>query len=135
MPRRKKTEYRQALEFGAILAVVGVAFGALSLWRQHQARAALFAGVGLGALALAVFARPVWIRLFRKWMWVAAGMGWVMTRVLLTIFYFLVLTPVGVVRRISGKPTLDADWRKRRASYWIDREPVEAAIDRYARRY
>ena len=135
MPRRKKTEFRQALEFAVILAVVGVAFASLSLWRHHPSRAAVFAGLGLGALVLALIARPVWIRLFRLWMKLAEGMGWVMTRVLLSIFYFAVLTPFGLVRRLTGNPTLDTSWTERKTSYWIDKEPAEATVDRYAKRY
>ena len=135
MPPRKKTESRQALEFAVILAVAGVAFAALSLWRHHPSRAAVFAGLGLGALAVALAARPVWVRLFRLWMKLAEGLGWVMTRVLLTVFYFLVLTPFGLVRRLTGNPTLDTDWSARKSSYWIDKDPVDATVDRYAKRF
>lgn len=135
MPRRLKTENRRALEFAAILAVAGVGFGALSLWRHHTGRAAIFAGAGVAALALALVARPLWIRLFRLWMGLAEALGWVMTRVLLTVFYFLVLTPVGLFRRWTGRPTLDTAWRDGKASYWIDKDPVEPTVDRYAKRF
>jgi hypothetical protein len=135
MPRRKKTEYRQALEFAVILAVLGVVFAALALWRQHTTRAAVFAGIGVGALAIAVLARPVWVAFFRIWMRLAEGMGWVMTRVILSLFYVLILTPFGLVRRLSGKPTLDTRWQDGKLSYWIDKEQVEASVDRYAKRY
>jgi hypothetical protein len=135
MPRKKKSEYRQALEFAALLAVLGVAFAAISLWRHHISRASVFAGVGLGALALAVVARPVWVRAFRLWMKLAEGMGWVMTRVLLTVFYVLILTPFGWVRKITGNPTLDTTWRDGKPSFWVEKEPVESTVDRYAKRY
>src|SRR5258706_8816710 len=126
MPRRKKSESRQALEFAAILALLGAAAAGLALWRGHGARAAVFAALGLAALGLAAVARPLWLRLFRAWMKLAEGMGWVMTRVLLTVFFFGILTPVGLVLRMFGKSTLDTAWKDGRATYWIDKEPVEA---------
>lgn len=135
MARRKKSEYRLALEFAAILAGLCVVFAAVSLYRHHGTRAAVLAGGGLAALTLALVARPVWLAFFRLWMKLAEGMGWVMTRVILTLFYFLILTPFGWVRHLSGNPTLDTVWRDGKASYWIDREPVEASLDRYAKRF
>ena len=135
MPRRKKTEVRQALEFAAILALIGLVAGGISWWRGHPERAQLFAGIGVGALAVALVLRPVWIRFFRLWMKMAEGMGWVMTRVILGLFYFLVLTPFGIVMRLLGKPTLDTAWHDGKSTYWVDKDPVEASIDRYAKRY
>jgi hypothetical protein len=132
---RRKSEARRAIEFAAILAGVGLAFAALALWRHHAHRAVVFAGAGLAALALALLVRPVWLALFRLWMTLGAGLGWVMTRVLLTVFYFAILTPFGLFRRMAGKPTLDTTWRDGKPSSWIDREPVEPTIERYAKRY
>ena len=135
MARRKKSEVRQSLEFAAILAGLGLVFSGLSWWRGHETRAAVFAGVGVGALAVALIVRPLWIRFFRLWMKLAEGMGWVMTRVILSVFFFVVLTPFGVVMRLLGKSTLDTKWPDARSTYWIDKEPVEASIARYAKRY
>jgi hypothetical protein len=135
MPRRKKTESRQALEFAAILAGIGLVFGGISYGRGHVGRAELFAGIGVGALVVALLARPLWVGFFRLWMKLAEGMGFVMTRVLLTVFFFLFLTPFGIVMKLLGKPTLDTAWRDGKTTYWIDKEPVEVSLERYAKRY
>ena len=135
MARRAKSEYRRALEFAVILACLGVVFSAVALLKHHGARAAIFAGAGLGALGLAVVARSVWLVFFRLWMKLAEGMGWVMTRVILSLFYYLILTPFGWVRRLTGNPTLDTVWRDGKASYWIGKEQVERSIERYTKRY
>jgi hypothetical protein len=135
MARRTKSEYRRALEFAVILACLGVVFAGVSLLKHHGARAAIFAASGLGALGLAVVARPVWLAFFRLWMKLAEAMGWVMTRVILSLFYYLILTPFGWARRLMGNPTLDTVWRDGKASYWIDKEEVESSIERYTKRY
>jgi hypothetical protein len=135
MARRKKSESRQSLEFAVILAVLGVVFATVSLLRHHGTRAAVFAGAGLGALVLALVARPVWLFLFRAWMKLAEGMGWVMTRVILSLFYVFILTPFGLIRRLTGNPTLDTSWRDSKRSYWIDKEAVAPSLDRYTKRF
>jgi len=135
MARRRKSEYRLSVEFAVVLAVAGAALAAGALWKQHGTKAALYAGAGLAVLALAVFARSAWLPVFRAWMRLAEGLGFVMTRVLLSIFYYLILTPVGFMRRVLGHPTLDTTWRDGKSSYWIDKDPVEASLNRYEKRY
>jgi len=123
------------VEFAVVLACIGIAFSIVSLVRHHGERAAFFGGAGLFAVVLAALARPIWVAFFRLWMKLAEAMGWVMTRVILSVFYFLVLTPVGWARRLMGKATLDTVWRDGQSSYWIEKEPVEPSIERYMKRY
>jgi hypothetical protein len=130
-----KSEYRRAVEFAAILAFVGAVSAVVSFFRGHGTRAAVFMGLGLLALALALAARPVWLALFRLWMKLAEGIAWVMTRVILSLFYFVILTPFGWARRLTGNPTLDTAWRDGKSSYWIDKQPTERSLERYAKRY
>ena len=80
-------------------------------------------------------APAAWMRFFRAWMKLAEGMSWVMTRVILAAFFYLVLTPVGLCMRLFGKDLLDRKFHDGRASYWRDREAVEASLDRYSKRF
>jgi hypothetical protein len=58
-----------------------------------------------------------------------------MTRVLLTVFFFVFITPFGIVMRLFKQPTLDTAWHDGKATYWIEKEPVEPTLERYAKRY
>jgi len=133
--RRQKSEYRRAVEFAVLLAGLSMVFAVVSLVRHHGTRAAMLAGAGLSVLAFATLARPIWLAIFRLWMKLAEAMGWVMTRLVLSVFYFLVLTPVGWARSWTGKPTLDTAWRDGKSSYWVEKEPVEPTVERYMKRY
>lgn len=50
----------------------------------------------------------------------ASVLGWITTRLILGLFFFLVLTPVGLLMRLLGKdvlgekldPTTDSYWKK-----------------------
>ena len=65
------------------------------------------------------FIKPLWLKPVQKvWMALAVLMGWVMTRVILSILFFLVLTPVSLISRTLGGKFLDIDFKKEIATYW-----------------
>jgi hypothetical protein len=71
----------------------------------------------LGAVLPALL-KPI----YYLWMGIAVAIGFVMTRVILTIFFFLVLTPVGLVFRLIGRDALHRQLDREADSYWIDKE-------------
>ncbi len=56
--------------------------------------------------------------------------GWVMSFIMLAIFYFLILTPLGLVFRLTGRDPLHRKFDSRTESYWLKRQPPDT-IDRY----
>lgn len=71
--------------------------------------------------------RPIYI----AWMAFALTMGFFMTRVILTIFYFLVLTPVGLFFRLIGRDALNRNIDREASTYWIEKEYPIADRSRY----
>lgn len=136
MARKKRSEEREAKKFGVILLVLFAAFAGFSWWRGHPTRAAVLLGVGAVFPAVAFLLPGLWLKFFRLWMNLAEGMSWVMTRVILSIFFFGILTPIALVMRVVlRKDFLDERFGDGRPTYWKDREPVEATIERYAKRF
>jgi hypothetical protein len=100
------------------LSIGGVclALAALAWWRSRllMSLVMLFTGillVSLGALAPSVLRLPN-----RVWWQFAQRLGWVNARILLSVFFALVFTPVGVVMRLFGRNALsahrpDTNWR------------------------
>jgi hypothetical protein len=69
-----------------------------------------------------------WRRWWQRWQVFAARMGNYQGRVLLIFFYFVVVTPFGVLLRLWGDPL-----RLRRAgggSFWLEREVVEPGLEK-----
>ena len=52
------------------------------------------------------------------WMILAHAWGWAMTRIVLSLFFFVILTPIGWVIRFSGKDLLGEEVEQGVASYW-----------------
>jgi hypothetical protein len=64
----------------------------------------------------------------------ALALGWVMTRVLLTIVFFLAVTPVGLVQRLLGKRAIEVAFAPEAASYWQPRM-ARPRTDDYEKQY
>lgn len=77
---------------------------------------AIAAVLVLGALVAPSLLRPV----YRGWMKLGEVLAWVNTRIILTLVFFLVVTPIGLVMRLFGRSPMAA---RRGDSYWIDVEP------------
>ncbi len=75
------------------------------------------------ALAIVGTVAPLLVKpLYYAWMTMALALGFVMTRVLLTIFFFLVLTPVALVFRLIGRDALHRKLDREAESYWIPKQ-------------
>ena len=79
-------------------------------------------GGGLALLILSFVAYPIMKPIHIAWMTLAFVMGWFMTRVILSIFFYLILTPMSVVMRLFGKDFIDEKMEPQRASYWKKRD-------------
>ena len=115
-----KRRFRAEREFGVI---VGGALVLLSAWWFYRGKfpAAREAAITIGGL-LAIFAiifprALVWPN--KTWMAFAEVLSFISTRVILAIVFFLIVTPIGFVKRMFGWDPLN-----RRAaasgSYWQD---------------
>ena len=63
----------------------------------------------------------------------AHALGWINTRLLLGLFFYLVLTPAALILRLLGKDLLHQQVDRSAPSYWIKREPVQLDPERYER--
>ena len=86
-------------------------------------------GVALAVVGtlLPTLVKPV----YYAWMTLALVLGYVMTRVILTIFFFVVLTPVALVFRLIGRDALHRKLDREAESYWIEKEHLIPDRSRY----
>src|SRR3989442_15351546 len=101
--------------FGLSVGMASVAVGALLTWGGHGRAGALVATAGIalvfgGLLAPAALRAPN-----RVWWRFASLLGWINSRILLTVFFFVVLTPAGCLMRLFGRSPLrsvraDTNW-------------------------
>ncbi len=121
-------------KFGIVMAaafclLTGVRWlitGHLTLWLFYIALPFLLLGIVAPGLL-----RPV----LAIWMKFALALNWVMTRVLLTVAFVLVLTPTALILRVLGKDPLNRSWKPDQATYWEDAEPQSRKIGPYYKQF
>lgn len=75
-----------------------------------------------GVLVLSAIIYPKILKPLNKvWMGLAIVLGFVMSRLILTIIFYLVLTPIGLLARLFGKKFMDLKFDKSVESYWKKR--------------
>jgi Saxitoxin biosynthesis operon protein SxtJ len=118
MKRRSFRAFRAEREFGLI---VGSVFVLLSLWWLYRGKFATAAYVLSAAGSALVLCGLVFPRLLtvprRFWMKLAEGMSFISSRIILAVVFFLVLTPIGLVKRAMGWDPLQRR-SKARDTFW-----------------
>lgn len=120
--------------FGFIVGLPLLLIGGFLVWRARGA-GWLIAGIGSLILLLALLAPAKLEVVHRVWMTAALAMGWVMTRVILTVVFFLVVVPIGLVQRLFRKRALDLAFRTGASSYWETRASDQPSPADYERQF
>ena len=120
--------------FGFIFTVVLSVIGLWGIWREGFVFSSLELGLLAGAgifLLLGLFL-PETLRTPRR-LWVALGekIGHVVTTVLLSAFFFTVITGTGFLRRLLGKDSMGRKAKPAGESYWIPKAKEERGPERY----
>lgn len=120
--------------FGLIMAggLGGIALlrfmlaGSVTWWLIVPAAAFLVAGL----LA------PAWLEPVRAaWMKLAAGLGYVNSRLLLTGLFLVLIVPTALVLRLLGRQPIGLRFRDGAASYWRRRTAEEFSAQRMERQF
>ena len=85
--------------------------------------------IGLGFI-LPVLLKPIYF----VWMTFAAILGWVMTRVIVSIVFYLIITPIGLLTRLLGEDFL-ALKKTESDSYWNYRDSAEELNQDYEKQF
>jgi len=103
----------KARSFGISVGAVLIAIALLLAWRGRLGRAEVVGGIGAVLMTLG-YLRPSLLRMPSDAWWAFAGvLGWINARVLLSLAFFLVLTPIGAFWRIVGRDPM----ARRRSNY------------------
>jgi len=128
------TTTRDLRKFGLMVGGVFLVLGGLALWRHKwTAPWLLTPGIGLFGLGL------VWPRalklIYIAWMGLAFGLGLIVSSILLTVFFYLVITPIGLIARLAGKDFLSLKMESTAQSYWHAREKSVLTAAEYEQQF
>jgi hypothetical protein len=122
----------QARKTALVVAFVLFLFAAWNLYRGRTTVVAVLSGVAV-ALVLTGLLLPALARRFHVfWMRVAVVLGYVNSRVLLTLMYYGVFAPYGFVSRLARRDPLRRRGPKRE-SYWTERKSTRQTKEQFER--
>src|SRR5262245_45119203 len=111
---------RTLRQFAGLFLIVFAILAGLRVWRGDTGTATVVlavVGVVVGVLGLI---RPEAIRyVYTGWMIAAFPIGWTISRVIVTVLFYVVFTPFALVFRLTGRDALRLH-RHRLTTYWMD---------------
>ncbi len=122
--------------FGFTFAAVAALFALLLTWRGRTVSAQGFALAAvvfflIGALIPALL-RPF----YGPWMKFAEILGYINTRILLGLFFFVGITPTGLLMRLTGKDPMSRTFKRKGApSYWTKAPPHADGVRHFDRQF
>ena len=120
--------------FGLLLPVFFGGVGALAWWRWDRPVLATVVGTIGTAIVLLYWTLPnVRQPLFVAWMYAVLPIGLCVSYVVLAAVYFLVVTPIGFLRRLASDP-LARRFDRNAATYWTHHSPRRRKSD-YLRQF
>ena len=126
----KKDLRKFGITVGSVLVVLAIVFYFLD-----RSYFIYFGAAGL-VLIIMGFISPVILKPLNKvWMGLAIVLGWLSSRIILIIVFYLVLTPISLIAKISGKKFLDLKYNSEKDSYWIKREIIKPDRSSYEKQY
>ena len=113
---------KQLRSFGLLL---GGIFGVIAAWPMifHGAEGRSWAGVVAIVLIIPALVYPqalYWIH--KGWMALGHVMGWINTRIILGLCFYLIVTPIGFIRRVLGKDSMGKEFEPEAVSYRVARK-------------
>jgi hypothetical protein len=115
-----RTELRK---FGWTMAGVAFVFLSLGVWKRWNvitlvclAATVLFFGLS------PLFMSSVLHSIRRVWMAMAFAIGWVVSRVILVLLFYGIVTPIALIAKLTGKKFLDMERDPNAVTYWLKKK-------------
>ena len=131
MPPRSQPALRK---FGLSVGGVFLAFGCVSWWRAHDVAPRIMWALGAPLVVLGLVAPSLLAPVERGWMAMAEVLGRINTRIILSVLYIVIVTPLGWIRRWRSDP-LDRRMQDGRSSNWVRRAHVPVDPARYRQQF
>jgi Saxitoxin biosynthesis operon protein SxtJ len=116
------------------LVIPGVIGCYLAFWKGSW-NGYVWIVVGL-ALAFSRLIPPLFRLIYGFWLGFSVVLGYFISRIILTMVFFIVLTPTGLIMRVLGKDPMERKLDPGAPSYWRPREKSDDnSIERYEKQF
>jgi hypothetical protein len=114
---------RELLWFGPLFALFSGLVGGYARWKFGAPEVAKWIWIiSAGVIVLYYLLPPLRKWIFIGWMAAVFPMGWILSHVLLSLVFYLVVFPIGLMMRLFRYDALRRRLDPEATSYWIKRE-------------
>ena len=125
---------KEVRKFGVVAFLFFGGLCALGLWLEKPIPSSFFgflSFIGLGFILFPTGLRPV----YSGWLKISHFVGKLITVVMLTLAYYLVITPSALIKSLIGGRPISLKFDKKPRSYWVDRTEPAQPKARFLKRY
>jgi carbamoyltransferase len=132
--KSKFNDKREWRKFGIGLSIILSILGTIQWITGKSMFPMIYLTAGI-VLASALLFPLILKPLFILFSYIGFGLGWIMTRVILSALYFLVITPIGMISRLMGKRYLQTNLKTNETTYWKNRQEQTASKEHFEKQY
>lgn len=115
--------HKKIRDFGILFALIALVISLLIYWKNSWVISdimLIFIGISVVLTGISVSLTSLLRPFYILWMMLALVLGVIMTKVIVSIVFYGVMTPIGLFRRLKNKDVLNEAFNSDLKSYWID---------------
>lgn len=130
-----KDNTKELRKFGVTMAFALAAVGGLILYR-HKDYYWVFFLLSTVFLCFGLLCPVLLKPIYKSWMTLGIVMGWFVSKLILAIVFYLVLTPIALLMRVSGKDFLNIKFKRNSSgSYWLPKQNNDSENRNYEKQF
>ena len=129
-----KSEKSDLLKFGITISIILLMIAGFLFWKEKESFQIILT-VGTILFVLGILVPAILKPIYWTWMIFATILGWMMTRVILSLLFYIIITPIGLILRFFGKQFLELRWDNSKESYWNYRVNEDLKNENYEKQF
>ena len=129
-----KTGKKDIRSFGVTIGIILLIVAGFLFYKEKESFQ-LFIYIAGSFISLGFLVPIILKPIYLVWMIFAVILGWFMTRIILSLLFYLVVTPIGLVLRLLGKDLLELKKQEVQGSYWNLRDSRKEQNQNYEKQF
>jgi len=129
-----RTDSKAIRDFGMLIGFILLIIAGILFYKEREFYLLIitfgiaFIGLGLG---MPIIVKPFYL----VWMNFAVLLGWFMTRLILGLLFYIVVSPISLILRLFGKEFLDLKTSSLNRSYWNYKDNDSISHQNYEKQF
>ena len=131
---RNMHDAKELKRFGVTLFIAFIVLGGILIWRKAES-GFIILGIAL-PLGILGIVKPTFLGpIYWAWMKMAGILGFITTHLILTLMYYLVFTPIGLLLKIVGKAAFKEKFDPHAGTYWVRKDRMGHSLNKYEKMF